>query len=300
MTRRIGYLTAGGRPGDLTESFWTARSHYSYVETTIPQSEATINSLKSWYRKSRDDAPNERIIAGYSDLFYCGTRDQSNISEWRRSTLPAANHPCFVRDEAGAIIPRFAGRGLFVPRPGSTTGRAMVVSIVSLSLQSGIHIRLDDHSRDLGWDFTGFYPGGVQVPHNKIVWDGKVFTKVGTDFIAADGTSFSAIYARAADDYIQWIRGYGGEIILIVNSGTKWLNGSASMLSGRMQERNITRVTFAMEPWNRPPLDKTWPMALTYPDTYDTVIGLAKTGALPNNVVVVETHDMNGRVIEPI
>jgi len=304
MTRRIGYLTAGGRPGDLEQVFWDSRGHYACAEITVPQPKWKIDDLKSWYRPPSANAPQERIVFGYFDFFYCGTNTQTNISDWKRSLLPGDTDPRFVRDEAGVIIPRFGGRGLFCPQPNSSASRSMVAGVTAKHLELGLHTRVDDHSRDLGWDFTGFLPGGVRVPHNRILWNGKTFTKSGADFIATDGAKFSEIYARAADSYIDMLRGYGGtDHNFVLNSGTQWMAGLAAQLKpgGRMQEQNITPGSFSSEPWNTQPPETSWPMALTYPSTWDRVVGMMNNKTLPANVVVIETHDCNGRIIaQPI
>lgn len=283
---KYGFLTAGGVPGDLEEAFWRGRSHYVYAEVTVPQSKGKILALKDWIA---DGA----IVAAYFDCHYCGTREEAT-SSFRRSILPPMNHPCFVRDTAGEIIQRWGTRGLFIPAPNSNTQRTMAAGLATLTRDLDIHARFDNHAPTIGWDFTSRQ--GVR--HSEIVWNNITFRRTadGLDFVSDDWRSINAIYKAGVESWATILRGYMPDRVLIPSSGEKWLGEIAKKWRGRLQERGIGPGTFMAEPWNVPENDP-WPLACVYPDTYARIMQMLDAGTMPKNVVIIEHHDLKGRVL---
>lgn len=275
MPRRFGYLTAGGRPGDLLQAFWAPRSHYEYIEVTAPQSPATMDRLRAW-------CPDATLFY-YTDLFYPGAYEEV-ADTWRKTWAPRLAHPGWLRDLNGNRILRF-GRGFFLPRQ-STVGldarlgadpiRMIADAHRAQCVRMGAHVRCDNLSPTIGWDLAG---------HKRVKWYGEERTR---EEIA---TAYTRIATRAIDAMTASLSPWG----LIASSGERWPNATSAKLCGRLQESGITAASFAAQPL-RADMER-FNLALCYPKTIDSVLATFSNPRLQPSVVVVEHHDLGGKVL---
>lgn len=287
MSRRYGYLTAGGRPGDLLKAFWTPRSHYKYIETTAPQTKSTFANLRSW-------CPEAEIFI-YVDVVYPGWRGQFNVTPWPISMewRPTEDHPGWIKDGiTGKRVNRF-NSGMWMPKTGINDPlyrsfdpiRVVSSNIAAFADEYNVSVRCDNLAPTIGWDFTD---SKTKVKSKTLIWYGKTYFP---EEISAIYTN----YARRANISLSLaINAVGSRFV--PSSSIRWDKDVAEYNGGRLQEYLVdwNPMAFGGEPFNTP---EGYPLLCCFPKTVDRLLTIYANPRLQPNVVLIEMHDLGGRVL---